>query len=206
MRGQRRTQLVEKNHHAAKTPHSGHSGFVPAFRSVPQLTACLFFALACGAGKPAADASSGDASIVGKPAPDAEFAPLRGDEVLKLNAFRGKVVLLDFWASWCVPCQEELPLLDDMAGRLSSKGIEFIGVSIDEERSDAERFLEQRKKWAIKLGHDPEQTGAKLFNPPKMPTSYVIDRNGVVKHMNAGFERDDAEKVEAQLIAAASAE
>lgn len=143
---------------------------------------------------------------MGKEAPDAEFAPLRGGEALKLSAFRGKVVLLDFWASWCLPCKEELPLLNDMAGRLSSKGIEFIGVSIDEEKGDAERFLEQKKNWSLKLGHDPEQVGAKLFNPPKMPTSYVIDRQGVVRHVNAGFERDDVEKVEAQLIAAASAE
>lgn len=163
--------------------------------------------MACGGGaRPAIDASQGDAAAVGKAAPEAEFAPLRGGETLKLAAFRGKVVLLDFWASWCVPCQEELPLLDDMAGRLSSKGIEFIGVSIDEEKADAERFLEQKKGWKLKLGHDPEQAGAKLFNPPKMPTSYVIDRQGVVQHVNAGFERDDVKKVEAQLTAAATAE
>jgi thiol-disulfide isomerase/thioredoxin len=187
--------------------HSEHPIRTPIFRSVPLLAACLLGVMACGgAGKPAADAVQSDGSIVGKAAPDAEFAPLRDGETLKLSAFRGKVVLLDFWASWCVPCQEELPLLNDMAGRLSSKGIEFIGVSIDEEKSDAERFLEKKKSWDLKLGHDPEQAGAKLFNPPKMPTSYVIDRSGVVKHMNAGFERDDIEKVEAQLTAAASAE
>lgn len=194
--------------------HSGHPRPWPISRWVPFLAACLVGVVACGGAggaKRAADPSQGDdtsddTSIVGKVAPDAEFAPLRGRETLKLSAFRGKVVLLDFWASWCVPCQEELPLLDDMAGRLSSKGVEFIGVSIDEEKSDAERFLEQKKSWSLKLGHDPEQAGAKLFNPPKMPTSYVIDRQGVVKHVNAGFERDDVEKVEAQLIAAASAE
>jgi thiol-disulfide isomerase/thioredoxin len=131
---------------------------------------------------------------------------LRGGEAVKLSALRGKVVLLDFWASWCVPCQEELPLLDDMAGRMADKGVEFVGVSIDEEKADAEHFLERKKSWTLKLAHDPEQAGAKLFNPPKMPTSYVIDRQGVVRHMNAGFERGDVEKVEAQLNAAAAAE
>jgi thiol-disulfide isomerase/thioredoxin len=138
--------------------------------------------------------------------PDAEFAPLLGGAPLKMSELRGKVVLLDFWASWCVPCQEELPMLDDMAGRMASKGVEFVGVSIDEEKSDAERFLERKKHWKLKLGHDPEQAGAKLFNPPKMPTSYVIDRQGVVRHMNAGFERADADKLEQQLAEAASAE
>jgi cytochrome c biogenesis protein CcmG/thiol:disulfide interchange protein DsbE len=191
---------VEPIHLRHPIPH-------PISGSALLVAACLFGVVACGGGgKPAADAGSDETSLVGKPAPDAEFASLRGGKPLKLSALRGKVVLLDFWASWCVPCQEELPLLDDMAGRLSSKGIEFIGVSIDEEKGDAERFLERKKSWALKLGHDPEQIGAKLFNPPKMPTSYVIDRDGVVRHMNAGFERDDVEKVEAQLTAAASAE
>lgn len=189
-------------------PHYlGHTDPHPLSRSVPVLAACLFGAVACGGGgKAAADASQGAPTLVGKAAPDAEFAPLRGEEALKLSAFRGKVVLLDFWASWCAPCKEELPLLNEMAGRLSSKGIEFIGISIDEEKDDAERFLEQKKSWKLKLGHDPEQAGAKLFNPPKMPTSYVIDREGVVQHVNAGFERADIKKVEAQLTAAASAE
>ncbi len=168
------------------------------------LLGCIFAVTACGGGaKPAGDASS-DESLVGKAAPDAEFAPLRGGESLKVSAFRGKVLLLDFWASWCVPCQEELPQLDDLAGRLASQGVEVVGVSIDEEKSDAEHFLERKKSWKLKLGHDPEQAGAKLFNPPKMPTSYVIDREGIVTRVNAGFERGDAEKLEAALTSAAS--
>jgi thiol-disulfide isomerase/thioredoxin len=204
---EQRRGVVENNRPAPSTLHAAHR----RPRSLASLTtlwiACFGAAVACGGGgKPAADAGHDDASLVGSPAPDAEFAPLRGGETLKLSALRGKVVLLDFWASWCVPCQEELPLLDEMATRLAGKGIEFVGVSIDEEKSDAEGFLERKKSWTLKLGHDPEQAGAKLFNPPKMPTSYVIDREGVVRHVNAGFQRADVEKVEAQLNAAASAE
>ena len=202
---QRRKHGVEKNQPVVNPLHAGHPGLLSISSSFVLLAACLFGVAACGGGaKPAADASQDGTSIVGNSAPDVEFAPLRGDKALKLSALRGKVVLLDFWASWCVPCQEELPLLDDMAGRLSSKGIEFIGVSIDEDKADAEHFLERKKSWALSLGHDPEQTGAKQFNPPKMPTSYVIDRKGVVQHMNAGFERADIEKVEAQLTAASA--
>jgi thiol-disulfide isomerase/thioredoxin len=198
---------VEKNQLAPSTLHAKPS----LTSSVPLLAACLFGAVACAGGggsggKPAADAGDDGKSLVGTTAPDAEFAPLRGSEPLKLSALRGKVVLLDFWASWCVPCQEELPLLDEMATRLSDKGIEIIGVSIDEEKGDAETFLERKKSWSLKLGHDPEQAGAKLFNPPKMPTSYVIDREGVVRHVNAGFQREDAEKVEAELVKVASGE
>jgi cytochrome c biogenesis protein CcmG, thiol:disulfide interchange protein DsbE len=198
---------VQINHSTVASPFSTIVAALYRRCLGPLLVGCSLPLLACGGGgKPASDASSDTGSLVGKTAPDAEFAPLHGDKPVKLSDLRSKVVLLDFWASWCVPCQEELPLLDDMAGRMAGKGVEFVGVSIDEEKPDAERFLERRKSWKLTLGHDPEQAGAKLFNPPKMPTSYVIDREGVVRHVNAGFERGDAEKVEAQLAALAAGE
>jgi cytochrome c biogenesis protein CcmG/thiol:disulfide interchange protein DsbE len=114
-------------------------------------------------------------------------------------------VLLDFWASWCAPCQEELPLLDDMAVRLKGKDIEIVGLSIDESQADAEQFLKRKSAWSLILGQDPEQKIANQFKPPKMPTSYAIDRKGVVRQMNAGFERADLEKIEAQLLELAAA-
>jgi cytochrome c biogenesis protein CcmG, thiol:disulfide interchange protein DsbE len=169
----------------------------------------LVFALtlaACGGNaQPAASAASDGPSIVGQEAPDAEFAALQGSGKIKLSSLRGKVVLLDFWASWCAPCQEELPLLDDMAARLKGKDIQIVGLSLDENKADAQRFLGQKSSWSLTLGHDPEQSVADQFKPPKMPTSYVIDRKGVVRQMNAGFERADAKKIEAQLLDLASA-
>jgi cytochrome c biogenesis protein CcmG/thiol:disulfide interchange protein DsbE len=192
---------VETDHFALNPPLSTTQA---AARLSLLLVGCIFGVLACGGeAKPAADASDAG-SLVGQAAPEAEFAPLGGGDSVRLSALRGKVVLLDFWASWCVPCQEELPQLDDLAGKLAGKGVELVGVSIDEEKSDAEHFLERKQSWTLKLGHDPEQAGAKLFNPPKMPTSYVIDRDGVVRHVNAGFERGDIEKVESQLTEAAA--
>ena len=198
---------MEKNRAELEATHSKNLRVRPS-RLTPLLAVCLSGAVACGGagGKSAADATSEQTDLVGKPAPDAEFAPLLGGKALTLSELRGKVVLLDFWASWCAPCQEELPLLDEMAPRWSEKGVEFVGVSIDEEKSDAEAFLAKKKTWALTFVHDPEQRGAKLFNPPKMPTSYVIGRQGVVRSVNAGFEREDVAKVEAELGAATSEE
>jgi len=156
---------------------------------------------ACGGtGQPAATSGADSSSLVGQQAPDTEFARLRGTGTISLSSLRGKVVLLDFWASWCAPCQEELPLLDDMAVRLKSKDIEIIGLSIDESQADAEQFLTRKSAWSLTLGHDPEQKTADRFKPPKMPTSYTIDRKGVVRQMNAGFERSDLKKIEAELL------
>jgi cytochrome c biogenesis protein CcmG/thiol:disulfide interchange protein DsbE len=161
---------------------------------------------ACGgAATPAANSPADGASIVGRPAPESEFNVLRGTGTISLSSLRGKVVLLDFWASWCAPCQEELPLLDDMAVRLKDKGIEVVGLSIDENQADAEQFLTRKSAWSLTLGHDAEQKTADHFKPPKMPTSYVIDRQGVVRQVNAGFERADMKKIEAQLLELATA-
>jgi len=172
----------------------------------PLLAAVLAGLSACGGtGQPAANSGSDSSSFVGQLAPDTEFALLRGTGSISLSSLQGKVVLLDFWASWCAPCQEELPLLDDMAVRLKSKDIEIIGLSIDESRADAEQFLTRQSAWSLTLGHDPEQKTADQFKPPKMPTSYLIDRKGVIRQMNAGFERSDLKKIEAQLLELAAA-
>jgi cytochrome c biogenesis protein CcmG, thiol:disulfide interchange protein DsbE len=186
---------------------SGSGSRGPASGVRATLLATLFAALsACaGAAQPAVDAGKESSSFVGQPAPDTEFTSLQGAGTLSLSSLRGKVVLLDFWASWCAPCKEELPLLDEMAARLKSKNIEIVGLSIDESQADAEQFVASKSDWALTLGHDAEQKTADQFKPPKMPTSYVIDREGVVRQVNPGFERADLEKIEAQLLELAAA-
>jgi thiol-disulfide isomerase/thioredoxin len=147
------------------------------------------------------DASGGKGgSVVGRPLPDMRLTALNGKKGVRLGDYRGKVVLLDVWASWCAPCKTELPMLDDMAGRLKSKGIEIVAVSVDDNREDAEEFLRSRRKWSIKLAHDPDGKLPGKLQPPKMPSSYIVDRDGVIRHMNAGFENGDVEKLESRLV------
>ena len=139
-------------------------------------------------------------SVVGRPVPDMQLAALHGGSGVRLSELRGKVVLLDIWASWCAPCKQELPMLDDMAARLRGKGIEIVAVSIDDNRDDAETFLKSRPRWSIRLAHDPDGRVPSKLQPPKMPSSYIVDRKGVVRHVNAGFERGDAQKIENKLV------
>ena len=142
-------------------------------------------------------------SVVGRTLPDMRLAALNGGRGVRLSDYKGKVVLLDVWASWCAPCKQELPMLDDMAPRLKSKDIEIVAVSIDDSRQDAEEFLRSRRKWSIKLAHDPDGKLPGKLQPPKMPSSYFIDRNGVIRQVNAGFEHGDAQKIESRLVALA---
>jgi thiol-disulfide isomerase/thioredoxin len=132
--------------------------------------------------------------------PDLRLTALNGGKSVRLGDFQGKVMLLDVWASWCAPCKQELPMLDDMAARLRKKGIEIVAVSIDDSRDDAEEFLRSRPRWSIKVAHDPDGKLAGKLQPPKMPSSYLVDRDGVIRQVNAGFEHGDAQKLESRLV------
>jgi len=134
----------------------------------------------------------------GQRAEDFELRDLAGKPV-RLSAFRGKVVLLDFWASWCEPCKRELPLLGDLARRVRARGIELVTVNVDKKRQNAEAFLRSHGLELLVL-LNPDQSVADRYEPPKMPSSFVIDRKGLVRFVNAGFEPGDEKRIEQQLV------
>lgn len=166
----------------------------------------LLLALAgCASG--GGDAARGHSEIgqsaglvtVGQTLPDLDLASLEG-RALRLSSFRGKVVLLDVWASWCEPCKEELPWLDDVAARLRSRGVEVLAVSVDQDVANVRSFLRRKGgSWNLKVFHDPAGQIAERLQPPRMPTSYVIDREGVVRLVNEGYAPQDARRLEAKL-------
>lgn len=139
-------------------------------------------------------------SGVGTAMPSLVVKRLGNGKALDLGALHDKVALVDIWASWCGPCKEEMPLLDEMAGRLKSKRIEIIAVSIDEDRESATAFLSSRKDWRLTVAHDPEGKVPDILKPGKMPTSYVIDKEGIIRYVNEGFSRDDIAKLEKRLV------
>jgi cytochrome c biogenesis protein CcmG, thiol:disulfide interchange protein DsbE len=154
---------------------------------------------AVSGGGTAGGGGGGQVAGVGEPMPELSMDAFWERKELRLSSHRGKVILLDIWASWCVPCKDELPVLDDLAWKLRGQGVEIIAVSIDEDRGAAEQFLKRRPRWSLTLAHDPAGTIPDRLQPPKMPTSYVIDRQGILRHVNAGFDRGDGPRLEAQL-------
>ncbi len=135
---------------------------------------------------------------VGAPVPEIHVESLGGKD-LGIGDYRGKVVLLDVWASWCEPCKQELPMLDDMAKRLRADGVEVVAVSIDQERANLVKFLKARPRWSLTIAHDPKGAIADRLAPEKMPTSYIIDREGIIRYVNSGFEPADAAVIERRL-------
>ena len=162
----------------------------------------VLLALSLLAGCATTGAASAPAQSVGAPLPPLVLEKWAGGR-LELDAFHGKVVLLDLWASWCPPCKDELPVLDDLAVRLADSGVVIIALSVDEDRAAAEAFLATRPRWSLVLAHDPQGRVPEQLQPPKMPTSYIIDAGGIVRHVNAGFELADAARIEARLRALA---
>jgi thiol-disulfide isomerase/thioredoxin len=122
----------------------------------------------------------------------------RARDFAELAKLRGKVVLVDFWASWCEPCKRELPILARLAPKLKEKGVEIVAVNIDEKKDNAEQFLREH---SVKLNvvYDKDHKIVGEWEPPKMPSSFVVDRGGVIRAVNAGFDAGDEAKIEKQL-------
>jgi peroxiredoxin len=140
---------------------------------------------------------SGFALDVGADAPEIGLANLAGQTVTK-RSLTGKVVIVDFWASWCEPCREEMPVLERLYRRYRQRGLVVIGVSVDRDREHVQGFL-RRTPVTFPIIHDAEHVVAGRFSPPRMPSSYVIDRRGVVRFVHAGFRAEDAAALERQV-------
>src|SRR4051812_25719699 len=108
-------------------------------------TVCL--ASCASAGSVGGGGGGGDGRQVGSPAPEITVQRMSGKSV-SVSSYRGQVLLLDVWASWCGPCKQELPMLDDIAARLRGKGVEVLAVSVDQERDNVVKFLGSRGRWA----------------------------------------------------------
>jgi thiol-disulfide isomerase/thioredoxin len=117
---------------------------------------------------------------------------------LDLARHRGKVVLVDFWASWCEPCRHSFPWLNAMQARYADRGLVVIGVNVDRERADADRFL-QDVPARFQIVYDPAGALASQYDLPGMPASYVIGPNGDVVARHIGFRSNLRAQREAEV-------
>jgi cytochrome c biogenesis protein CcmG/thiol:disulfide interchange protein DsbE len=113
-----------------------------------------------------------------------------GASPLNLAEYRGKVIYLDFWASWCSPCRDSFPWMSQLQARLEPLGLIVIAVNVDRVRVEADRFLRNLPP-GFQVVYDPEGFLPKQFGVKGMPTSFVIDRKGVVRLRHEGFRRAD---------------
>lgn len=150
------------------------------------------------ASPPATDVRPAPAPTADRPlAPPLVGITLAG-EPIDLASLRGRVVIVDFWASWCAPCREAMPRLQALHDELGPTGVVVIGVSVDESEADARAFLEA-EGISFATVHDGEQRLAEAWQPTKMPTTFVLDRRGAIAAIHAGYTAAQGEALRTEV-------
>ena len=117
---------------------------------------------------------------------------MSADELLDLGELKGRVVYLDFWASWCAPCRESFAWMNRLQQQLGPEGLVIVAVNVDRERRDAERFIRAHPAH-FRIVFDPDGLLPEKFAVQGMPTSFLIDRDGRVQARHEGFRLTDRE-------------
>ena len=133
------------------------------------------------------------AAEVGGVAPDCALSAIGGTQDYSLKQFRGKVLYVDFWSSWCGPCAQSFTFLNELDRDLKGQGLQVIGINLDEAGEDAKSFLEQHPA-SFHIVTDAAQQCAKDFGVKAMPSSYLVDRKGIIRYVHLGFRPDEAKE------------
>ena len=141
----------------------------------------------------------GGSAIAANPTIQAPNFILEGQQKqIELNKYHGKIVYLDFWASWCQPCRKSFTWMNKMQSLYGSEGFKIIAINLDESRTKANKFLQQIPA-NFDVAFDPQGTTAEAYKVKAMPSSYLIDKNGNVVHANLGFRSNDEDELEAKI-------
>jgi peroxiredoxin len=149
-------------------------------RSMKSCVAAGLLSLTLSAGSHAAqEASKG-------PAPDFTLKSASGENI-KLSELRGQVVLINIWASWCGPCRQEMPLLDQMYQKYGDLGFTLLGVNVEQDSADAQRMLHDTPV-TFPILFDTQNVVSKLYDVTAMPSTVIVDRDGNVRYMHKGYQ------------------
>ncbi len=119
-------------------------------------------------------------------APDFTLQSNTGSNI-RLAEQRGNVVMINFWASWCSPCRQEMPHLNMLSDEFAGLGFTLIGVNVDEDKKEADRAI-QEMKVAFPVLFDADGKIADLFSVDAMPTTVIIDKSGNIRHLHRGYQ------------------
>lgn len=157
-----------------------------------------FLVLASGMSTPVLALQAGDTA-------PAFTLPRPGGGSVSLADYKGQLVYLDFWASWCGPCKQSFPWMKDMQARYGAQGLHVLAVNVDGKSSDAEGFLAQFPALGFGVALDSKGTTPAAYQVKGMPTSFLIGPDGKVLWVHQSFKDSDREALQAQLAAAVAA-
>lgn len=130
--------------------------------------------------------------LSGKEAPDFALKSSSGEN-LRLSEYRGEVVMINFWATWCGPCRQEMPLLDELYSRYERVGFVLLGVNIDDEPRRAMQMVDELGV-EFPVVFDPTKAVSELYDVSAMPVTVLVDREGQVRHVHHGYKPGYEEK------------
>ena len=135
----------------------------------------------------------------GDAAPDFTLRSNGGTNV-KLSELRGQVVMINFWASWCGPCRQEMPLLDQLYQQYGELGFTLLGVNVEEDAADAERMLKDTPV-TFPILFDAQNVVSKLYDVTAMPSTIIVDRDGNVRFVHKGYQPGYEDEYQTQVRA-----
>ncbi len=131
-------------------------------------------------------------------APDFTVGVGKGGKKINLSSYRGRVVYLDFWASWCIPCKDSFPWMNEMQEKYKKNGLVIIAVNLDDDRQLAKRFL-KKNPGKFTISYNQDGSVASKYGVEVMPSSYLIDKSGNLIYKKLGFKHKDKDKMEAAI-------
>jgi cytochrome c biogenesis protein CcmG, thiol:disulfide interchange protein DsbE len=132
--------------------------------------------------------------LIGAPAPAFELRDVTGGGDQSLDAYAGKVVIVDFWATWCQPCKQSFPAYQKLVTELGGDLV-VVGISQDDDAKAIPAFLAETGAH-FPIVWDDGKVVAKAYSPPTMPTAFVLDRSGIVRFVHAGYRAGDEATLE----------
>ncbi len=144
-------------------------------------------------------AATVNAEIASGPAPDFALKSHSGEN-LRLSEFRGEVVMINFWASWCGPCRQEMPLLDELYSQYQPLGFTILGVNVEEDSTKARKLLRDIPV-SFPILFDNKSEVSKLYDVIAMPSTVLVDRDGNVRYLHQGYKPGYEESYQQQVRA-----
>jgi cytochrome c biogenesis protein CcmG, thiol:disulfide interchange protein DsbE len=152
----------------------------------------------CGSmGSGASSASDEQHPLLGAAAPQFDLPSPDAKQKITLAAYAGKVVVVDFWATWCAPCHDSFPAYQRIAEKFGSK-VAVVGISVDEDAAGIPKFAKETGA-KFPLAWDDGQVTSKSYQPPTMPTSFIVDRSGIVRFVHSGFHSGEEQEIESEI-------
>jgi peroxiredoxin len=131
---------------------------------------------------------------INRPVPICNLKSMDNGQTYNLQQFRGQVIYVDFWASWCTSCLVSFPFMNQLNADLKENGLQVIAINMDETSSNAEEFLRDHTA-KFNIATDTNEQCAKAFALKAMPSSYLVDRNGMIRYEHIGFKAGEIEQL-----------